>query len=326
MTDPLSLLMLALGGAIGRYALLRAPGESKGPEPWRQVGWTRAGLLTIAMLGLDITLGYPRIQSAAQNLLIGAAIGLYLRLARRVGRYDLWRATRPRNTSQASAEGPDPAARVLPDEPRGARNPARRAVLRWAWRLVRREWRQQFLVLALITVAVAGTVLGAASATNASPPADAGFGSAQHLVTLPGTDPRLSADLAALRARFGTVDVIENQTLATGLSQDAQWRTQDPFGGYGGPMLALLSGGYPTGVGQVAMTESLAATFDVKVGGVWRDGGRDFRVDGTGRGSAEPGGRVRPARPGTAGHSGHRHGPLRCDARPPSPRQSSPTD
>ena len=35
----------------------------------------------------------------------------------------------------------------------GARNggaPARRAVIRWAWRLFRREWRQQLLVLALM--------------------------------------------------------------------------------------------------------------------------------------------------------------------------------
>ncbi len=30
--------------------------------------------------------------------------------------------------------------------------PARRAVIRWALRLLRREWRQQLLILALITV------------------------------------------------------------------------------------------------------------------------------------------------------------------------------
>jgi putative ABC transport system permease protein len=36
--------------------------------------------------------------------------------------------------------------------------PARRAVMRWAWRLFRREWRQQLLVLALIVVAVGATV------------------------------------------------------------------------------------------------------------------------------------------------------------------------
>ena len=38
--------------------------------------------------------------------------------------------------------------------------PARRAVVRWAWRLFRREWRQQLLILALITVAVAATIVG----------------------------------------------------------------------------------------------------------------------------------------------------------------------
>ena len=32
---------------------------------------------------------------------------------------------------------------------------ARRAVLRWGWRLFRRDWRQQLLVLVLLAVAVA---------------------------------------------------------------------------------------------------------------------------------------------------------------------------
>jgi putative ABC transport system permease protein len=56
--------------------------------------------------------------------------------------------------------------------------PARRAVVRWAWRLFRREWRQQVLVLAMIVVAVAATVVGATVATNTPPPANAGFGTA----------------------------------------------------------------------------------------------------------------------------------------------------
>jgi putative ABC transport system permease protein len=47
--------------------------------------------------------------------------------------------------------------------------PARRAVIRWAWRLLRREWRQQLLILALITVAVAATFVGSAVATNTPP-------------------------------------------------------------------------------------------------------------------------------------------------------------
>ena len=57
--------------------------------------------------------------------------------------------------------------------------PARRAVVRWAWRLFRREWRQQLLILALITVAVAATIVGSAVATNDPPPANFGFGTAR---------------------------------------------------------------------------------------------------------------------------------------------------
>ena len=61
--------------------------------------------------------------------------------------------------------------------------PARRAVVRWAWRLFRREWRQQFLILALITVAVAATIVGSAVATNNPPPKNSGFGTAQDSVS-----------------------------------------------------------------------------------------------------------------------------------------------
>ena len=68
----------------------------------------------------------------------------------------------------------------------GAGAPARRAVLRWALRLFRREWRQQLLVLTLITIAVAATIFGAALGTNTPLPANAGFGSANALVNLPG--------------------------------------------------------------------------------------------------------------------------------------------
>src|ERR1700761_6215936 len=60
---------------------------------------------------------------------------------------------------------------------------ARRAMLRWSWRLFKREWRQQFLILLLIAVAVAATVVGAAVAVNTPPPANAGFGTAHDLAT-----------------------------------------------------------------------------------------------------------------------------------------------
>jgi putative ABC transport system permease protein len=159
--------------------------------------------------------------------------------------------------------------------------PARRAVIRWAWRLFRREWRQQLLVLSLITVAVAGTVLGAAVASNTpSTPAAATFGTANHLAMIPGSQPHLAADIAAIRQRFGPVDVIENQNLVTGSVSQVQLRAQNPAGLYGQPTLALASGHYPHGPGQVALTSQVAALYNTHTGGIWRQGGRARRVVG----------------------------------------------
>jgi putative ABC transport system permease protein len=158
--------------------------------------------------------------------------------------------------------------------------PARRAVVRWAWRLFRREWRQQLLVLALITVAVAATILGAAVVTNTPPPANTGFGRANHLITLPGSDSHLATDIATIKSGFGNVDEIDSQNIATGLVQGAQLRAQDPHGAYGQPMLALVSGHYPSGTREGAMTRRLASTLNVHIGDLWRATGRPLRIVG----------------------------------------------
>src|SRR5688500_20292853 len=64
------------------------------------------------------------------------------------------------------------------------RGTARRAVARWAWRLFRREWRQQVLVLALLTAAVAASIgLASAAYTTTAVPVDAVCGSAHHFIT-----------------------------------------------------------------------------------------------------------------------------------------------
>jgi putative ABC transport system permease protein len=147
--------------------------------------------------------------------------------------------------------------------------------------MFRREWRQQLLVLALIVVAVAATVVGAAVATNTPPPANAGFGTAQDQATFPGSSPRVATQIAALRHRFGRVDVIENQPIAIPGSIDTfDLRAQNPRGPYGQPMLSLVSGHYPAGPGQVAVTSGVAAAFRLRVGDLWRNGGTTRRVTG----------------------------------------------
>ena len=176
-----------------------------------------------------------------------------------------------------------PELRERPAQAR-ARNggvPARRAVVRWAWRLFRREWRQQLLVLALIVVALAATIVGAAVATNTPPPANSGFGTAQDQATLQGSGSHIAAQIAALQHRFGRVDVIENQTLTIPGSIDTyDLRAQNPRGAFGQPMLSLVSGHYPTGAGQVAVTKGVASAFDLKIGDMWHQGGKARQVVG----------------------------------------------
>ncbi|HEX3389878.1 MAG TPA: FtsX-like permease family protein, partial [Streptosporangiaceae bacterium] len=159
--------------------------------------------------------------------------------------------------------------------------PARRAVIRWSWRLLRREWRQQLLVLALVTVAVAATIVGAAVASDTPPAANAGFGTAQAMATFQAPDPHLASQIAALRHSFGRVDVIENQTVAIpGSINTFDLRAQNPRGPFGQPMLSLVSGHYPASPGQVAVTSGVAATFHLKAGDLWRSGGTARRVTG----------------------------------------------
>ena len=165
-------------------------------------------------------------------------------------------------------------------EPTTGGVPARRAMMRWAWRLFRREWRQQLLILLLVILAVAAVVVGAAVAVNTPQPADFGFGTAQDMANFVNTGKQsdlqsVDAQIAALEHRFGTVQVIENETFhVPGSTQTYQLRSQDPHGPYGQPMLQLLSGHYPTGPNQIALTPGLASELNLRVGDTWSPGGK----------------------------------------------------
>ena len=158
---------------------------------------------------------------------------------------------------------------------------ARRAVIRWGWRLFRREWRQQLLVLGLLTVAVAATIWGASVVTNSQiPPGYPTFGTGAAQVTLPGTDPHLAADIAATAGRWGPADLIEKQNITTGTGRSVQVRAESPHGHYNSPLLGLVRGTYPAGPGQVALTSQVAARYGTHVGGTWPAAGTTWQVTG----------------------------------------------
>jgi putative ABC transport system permease protein len=160
--------------------------------------------------------------------------------------------------------------------------PARRAVIRWAWRLFRRQWRQQLLVLALLTAAVAAMTAFVSVSYHVATPREARLGTADQRIRLEGFDPRkLDADIAAARAWFGTIEVIAHRAAAIPGSVDTvEFRAQDPHGRYGAAMLRLLAGRYPAGAGEVAVTDEVAKTFKLDLGDRFDRDGRDRTVVG----------------------------------------------
>ena len=152
--------------------------------------------------------------------------------------------------------------------PRDGGVAARRALVRWAGRMFRREWRQQLLVLTLLTVAVAAAIGSITVAYNAVPADDGEFGSANHLLNFDGSDPRkLEAGLDVRQASFGAIDVIGHRSVRVpGAVETIDYRTQDPDGAYSGDLLALRRGSYPVGRSQVAVTDGVAESLRLEIG------------------------------------------------------------
>jgi putative ABC transport system permease protein len=152
----------------------------------------------------------------------------------------------------------------------GGGSPARRAVVRWAWRLFRREWRQQILIVVLLTAAVAGAIGMAAAGYNLAPvQGNSEFGSADHFVELRDPDPAtVPSKLAAAREWFGDIDAIgHTAVVAPGTNTAIDHRVQDPAGPFGGPLLALRSGRFPTDATEAAISAGVAQLARVAIGG-----------------------------------------------------------
>ena len=146
---------------------------------------------------------------------------------------------------------------------------ARRAVVRWSWRLFRRQWRSQLLVTALLTVAVAAAVFGGAAAYNIAPAAgNAEFGTADFQLVFDEPVPgRYELDIEAARAQLGGVDVIRQWTESIpGRFEPVAFRAQDPAGRYSSPMVSLVEGEYPLTPDEVAVTDGVASIYDVGLG------------------------------------------------------------
>jgi putative ABC transport system permease protein len=159
--------------------------------------------------------------------------------------------------------------------------PARRAVIRWAIRLLRREWRQQLLILALITVAVGATVVASTVATDTPAPIAGVLGTARDSASISGPPAQINAGIAKIESLYGQADVIENESVPVpGTQNTFDLRAQNPHGPFGGPLLSLVSGQYPAAANEIAVTSGVATDFKVKIGSSWTVAGRTWQVTG----------------------------------------------
>jgi len=168
---------------------------------------------------------------------------------------------------------------TLPPGTNGSRV-ANRAVARWARRLLRREWRQQLLVLSLLTVAVAATVVGLGLVTNVQSSDQAYLGSAMTRVDVTSSDGNADSIIAAVRSQLGNVEVIEDAAVPIpGSTASTDVRAMQRNGHFSSPMLRVASGHYP-GAGEIAMTRSVLTSLSLRVGQTWTALGRSWRIVG----------------------------------------------
>jgi putative ABC transport system permease protein len=165
----------------------------------------------------------------------------------------------------------------------GARN-GRRAITRWAWRLFKREWRQQVLVVSLLIVAVAATTVGLGLVGNVISGDTAILGTANTRIDIDATAPtvNIAAEVAQARQLFGIVEVIEHVNVPVpGSITPVDLRAQAQQGSFSSPMLRVVTGRYPSDPGEVAVTSGVGTMFRLKLGSAWTVNGRTPRVVGT---------------------------------------------
>jgi putative ABC transport system permease protein len=160
--------------------------------------------------------------------------------------------------------------------------PARTAVVRWAWRLLRREWRQQILLVSLVAFTGAAAVCGLAAA-DTYPNSPAGtYGSARQVVRLDATDPsRLPSQLERARAQLGPIETIGHRSVPVpGSVRPLDLRAQDPHGRFGSAMLRLTGGRYPADATEIALTQPAATLFHTGMGSTTTLDGQPLTVVG----------------------------------------------
>jgi|GEM_PF-5209783 len=152
---------------------------------------------------------------------------------------------------------------------------ARRAIWRWAWRTLRREWRGQVAIVVLVVASVALSVGGGLALYNLSAPDEAITSGAQF--SLDGAPEEVEEFLRQL----GAHGAVQRASVGVaGTSQLVQLRAVDLRNPVLDPLVDLRAGVLPVGPGETAMTTGLSAKLGAPVGSTIRLDDFDLAVVG----------------------------------------------
>jgi putative ABC transport system permease protein len=121
-----------------------------------------------------------------------------------------------------------------------------------------------------LTLAVTAAVFGGATAYNIAPAAsNAEFGTADYQLVFEEPDPaQFERDIEAARSALGEIEVVRRWSEnLPGRFEPIDFRAQDPAGPFGSPMLSLVDGRFPASTDEVAVTDDVAAIYEVELGG-----------------------------------------------------------
>lgn len=152
---------------------------------------------------------------------------------------------------------------------------ARRFLLRWNLRILRREWRQHAVIFGLIVAGVALSGLGSLAAYHLTEPPQNEFGNGEFVAT--SSEPgRLEQQLDDQGVAFGTM---QSTTAAiSGTTSRVELRLMDPTNPVTHPLLESTAGMWPRSDDEVAVTDRAAP--DAPIGSSLVIDGRTVTVVG----------------------------------------------
>jgi putative ABC transport system permease protein len=160
---------------------------------------------------------------------------------------------------------------------------SRRAMALWSWRLIRREWRQQALVLALVSIAIAAASFFAVifSNTNAGPTA-ASHGTATHEIQVTAGVATLADQQRQIASRFSPIAVAAWRQGMRQKGSPYDFDLSDSVSPtvFGGRPVTLLVGAFPTTTAEIALSDSLLRKLGTAIGETIELTAGSFRVVG----------------------------------------------